>query len=273
MNQKILVKEDKNGTKYYHNVCTCMKCGGSGFISCYVPINGGECFDCWGSGIVEYETKEYTPEYEAKLEARRQARFEKKKAAEIAKSAERNQEFFEKHGFNSDGNTYVVLGNTYSIKEELKELGCKFDNVLGWHSPVKLDKYPSVEISVDDVYYKDYTETYSWKNWKENETYSAKIEAAKAELNKTTSNSEWVSEVGEKVELNVIFKRVNWFETQFGESAIYSFEDENGNQIIWKTGTYLDVEQGSKISIKGTVKEHSEYRGVKQTVLTRCKVC
>ena len=33
-----------------------------------------------------------------------------------------------------------------------------------------------------------------------------------------------------------------------------------------------DVNTGDKVILKGTIKEHNEYRGYKQTVLTRCKV-
>lgn len=39
---------------------------------------------------------------------------------------------------------------------------------------------------------------------------------------------------------------------------------------IWKTSKCFDEE--SVKTIVGTVKEHSEFRDVKQTVLTRCKV-
>lgn len=44
------------------------------------------------------------------------------------------------------------------------------------------------------------------------------------------------------------------------------------NAIIWKTSKGLGIEKGSKIHIKGTIKEHSEYDDEKQTVITRAKV-
>ena len=37
-------------------------------------------------------------------------------------------------------------------------------------------------------------------------------------------------------------------------------------------GAYKDYEIGHKYLIKGSIKAHEEYRGVKQTVITRCKV-
>ena len=67
---------------------------------------------------------------------------------------------------------------------------------------------------------------------------------------------------------------------------IYGLRDEHGNLFIWKTNTgWLGVEhvdefghsdydnavRGDVVEIKATIKEHAEYNGEKQTVLTRVK--
>ena len=58
---------------------------------------------------------------------------------------------------------------------------------------------------------------------------------------------------------------------QSSDSYKYVMATEEGNVFTWSTGKYIgDV--GSVVSLIGTVKEHTEYREVKQTVLTRCKV-
>lgn len=268
---KKLIKVDKNGTKYYYNQCACGKCGGSGIIPYYIPVNGGECFDCHGSGIYEFESKEYTPEYEAKLAARRAKKAEAKRLELVAKSAEKNQEFFQKQGFNENGKTYVVLGNTYAVKDQLKELGCKWDNSIGWHSPVKFDGFEFVEIDVDDIYDKDYAETYRWNYWKraDEETYSAKIKEANEKLNKETTPSKHVGTVGDKIEVEAELIRRGSFESDFGTTYVYTFKDSEGNVLVWKTKNFFEV---TTCTVKGTIKEHSEYKGVLQTVLTRCKV-
>lgn len=67
--------------------------------------------------------------------------------------------------------------------------------------------------------------------------------------------------------------------------SIYTMTDDEGNCFVWKTtsvlgidvdnGSYIDfepAEMGDRIEMKATVKEHSEYRGVKQTVIVRPKV-
>lgn len=51
-----------------------------------------------------------------------------------------------------------------------------------------------------------------------------------------------------------------------------TFEDAQGHQFLWKTGSYIEAQEGDKVTLKGTIKAHSEYKGIKQTELTRCKV-
>jgi hypothetical protein len=59
-------------------------------------------------------------------------------------------------------------------------------------------------------------------------------------------------------------------ETYYGALWIYTFRDEAGNVYVWKTGQEYAWERGDRVAGKATVKEHSEYKGIKQTVLTRC---
>ena len=47
------------------------------------------------------------------------------------------------------------------------------------------------------------------------------------------------------------------------------FCDTDGRQLVWKTGKAIEE---TKVKLKGRVKEHGEYRGIPQTVVTRCSV-
>ena len=266
---KKLIKVDKNGIKYYSHGCACERCGGLGGSDAWL-YTGWTCYKCGGSGIgPEIITKEYTPEYEAKLAERRAKRAEVKRLELLAQSAEKNKEFFQAHGYNENGKTYVVLGNTYNIKDQLKELGCKWCNLIGWHSPVKLEGFETVEIDVDDVYEKDYADTYRWNYWKREETFSAKIKEATDALNRETNPSKHMGNVGDKIEVEVELIRRGSFESDFGTTYVYTFKDSEGNVLVWKTKNYFEV---TTCTVKGTIKEHSEYKGIQQTVLTRCKV-
>lgn len=257
----VVTKIDKNGTKYWYEH-RCPKCGGRGYIPGYEMIDNGVCFKCRGSGEYGHSWKEYTPEYAAKLEERRIAR-EKKKAPE------RNAKILKDNGFNEDGFMWIVLGDTYSIKEELKAAGAKFDRVFLWHLDHEDNRYPCVKISIEDVAEKNIVDL-----WILNDYVWEYIEDLRKK-NAPKSESEYVGEIGEKFDSDVVLSKIHTYETHFtyyGElNFIYKFKDQNDNTIIWKTSN-KDLEEGETYRIKGTIKEHSEYDGDKQTVLTRCKI-
>lgn len=84
-----------------------------------------------------------------------------------------------------------------------------------------------------------------------------------------------VGSVGERITLtNASLKLLTSWDTQFGYTYMYKLTDENGNIFTWKTGKWLSNTDDlpETVTLKGTVKAHSEFRGVKQTELTRCSV-
>lgn len=86
------------------------------------------------------------------------------------------------------------------------------------------------------------------------------------------SESEFVGSIGDKKEYELIFDRETGFPTDFGWVNMYFFFDKNDNIYLWKTSIGLDLEEGQEVRVRGTLKDHSEYRGIKQNVLTRCKI-
>lgn len=95
-------------------------------------------------------------------------------------------------------------------------------------------------------------------------------ELAKANAEATKALSNFVGTVGQKITITGTINAVTGYETQYGYTTIYKITDENNNVYIWKTGNTVDT--NGKVQVTGTIKEHNEYRGEKQTVLTRCKV-
>lgn len=85
------------------------------------------------------------------------------------------------------------------------------------------------------------------------------------------TDSEYVGKVKDRidVELRLVMTRV--FEGFYGPSKMYKFLDSDGNIFVWFTGS-ADLEEGETYRGKGTVKEHKEYNGQKQTIITRCKL-
>lgn len=102
-------------------------------------------------------------------------------------------------------------------------------------------------------------------------TYNRELEREnlrKQELMKGMK-SNYVGRVGDKVELKVeSVKMVTSWETMYGVTFVWKITSTDGNIFTWKTSNSIP---DNVSSIKGTVKEHKEYRGVKQTELTRCR--
>lgn len=268
---------DKNGTHIFIDSC-CERCGGDGYISYFGHIEHGVCFECGGSGVSgNREIKVYTDAYGAKLKAQREAREEAKRQKLIAESGEWNKGWMEREGFNADGVTYIVLGNTYEMKEELKANGAKYNGLLGWHM-ADPKNYDVVELKVEQVtqhlwngrldYLGDYTEIV--------ELVKKMKDDAEQELKAKRGDhiSQHVGKVGERRDF--VCKMVGHFtyETHYsyhGETChIYKFEDENGDIIVWNTSSWLEDDK-PEYRFKATIKEHSEYNGENQTVITRPK--
>ena len=53
---------------------------------------------------------------------------------------------------------------------------------------------------------------------------------------------------------------------------MYEFEDMDGNTVVWITTSGKAFDKDSIYALEGTVKDHTEFRGDKQTRLVRCKV-
>jgi hypothetical protein len=68
---------------------------------------------------------------------------------------------------------------------------------------------------------------------------------------------------------NLLILRVIDIDSQYGTTHLHIFQDSNGNRLTWKASS-VRFNQGETVTLKGTIKEHKEYNGVKQTVLTRC---
>lgn len=82
----------------------------------------------------------------------------------------------------------------------------------------------------------------------------------------------WNHEVGERIrdiEVELTYcRQTGW--NEWGETWIYKFTDGK-SQFVWFTG-FKDIEVGQTYKLTGTVKKLDEFNGVKQTVVTRCKL-
>ena len=130
---------------------------------------------------------------------------------------------------------------------------------------------------------------YAFFSVKQNHDKMVAKKIAEEECAKANAEVEYYGAVGDKFELTLTFDKSFCFEGAYGFTYIHLFHDDEGHQFKWSSsnGTYkveydktadfggieyCEFEIGHKYLMKGTVKAHNEYKGVKQTVITRCKV-
>lgn len=263
-----LVKEDRNGTRTYTKTTyECPKCGGRGYLDYYSHVEGGICFLCNGSGRYG-QTSTYivrTEAYHNKMEAKRIAR-------QRAKAEDLNKELFEKNGLSEDGKAYIVMGNTYQIKEELKEEGARYHKALNWYFSRPEEGYKTIEIEV--VEYDEETHIAKMKDYIDLE-YIVKEKKEEAERKENEGKTEYAGEIKQKISANVILeKHIQHYERYGYEPQLvnlYIMRDSDNHVFTWNTQKNIEVEEGKALRVSGTIKALKEYRGMKQTVLTRCK--
>lgn len=102
----------------------------------------------------------------------------------------------------------------------------------------------------------------------------------------TFEDGGWVGGIKERRDFDLTLIRVHEYERPaygygYETARVYVLADDDGNCIVWKTTCWLDCGEGDgytqavpgdRVRMKGTVKAHDEYRGVRQTVVTRPKV-
>lgn len=83
------------------------------------------------------------------------------------------------------------------------------------------------------------------------------------------------AEVGKRLKTKLILDGVYPLESYYGISYRHVFHDEAGRNVVWfSTGKVMDnLYIGKKADITASVKKLGEYKGVKQTVLTRVRWC
>jgi len=85
-------------------------------------------------------------------------------------------------------------------------------------------------------------------------------------------NSNHVGEIGERIVTEVKINNIRAMETSWGFTRLVEMIDKNGNVLNWWTSKDFEEEKGDTVKITGTVKDHGEFRGVKNTVIKNCKM-
>lgn len=87
-----------------------------------------------------------------------------------------------------------------------------------------------------------------------------------------TAESKHIGTVGERMRrVTVTCDRVFTGDSAFGTYHIFTLSTPDGNCLTWKTSS-PDLVVGESYVVDATVKKHDEFRGKKQTVLSRVKI-
>lgn len=152
----------------------------------------------------------------------------------------------------------------------------KAKTVFNWFKENKQDLNSNnnyiynLSLLVDEKYVKDSKIAIitSLVNMYDREMNNIEIEKAKKE----GKVSEWIGKEKERIDFEITLKSIYVTEGYYGLVVIYNMEDENGNKIVWKTNKNNLMEEGNSYTITGTIKDHSEWKSIKQTNITRVKI-
>lgn len=270
---------DKNGKLYTKVKSICNKCNGKGIAISHVengvPIpyvpDAGICYSCQGVGSFNKEVRLYTEaeynkmtEINEKNRQRREAELEQKMKDNYAK---KKSEWLLNEGFSSTGETFIITGDSYSIKEELKSKGWRYNKVLRWHKAEAGD-YAERCIKVN------VTEVADFSAWGSATYKSSAMKLIEDKINAVTTVKEtkFYGEVKDKIkDLEVTVSGIRSFDGMYGRTMIYTFEKDDA-VFTWFTTSYKDIEVGDTVKLSGIIKGHEEYKNVFQTVLTRCSI-
>ena len=101
------------------------------------------------------------------------------------------------------------------------------------------------------------------------------VESCFAVIDRTEAaraNSQHIGNVGDKVTLTITVERIVVLKSEFyGDNYITIARDEQGNAITYKGRVDIGG-KGDTNTVKASVKEHTVYNGIKQTVIQRPKL-
>ena len=258
---------EKNGKDYIIVREPCPKCGGKGTISHYFHIDHGVCFTCHGNGYFQKAVRVYAEKELERMNKAKEKRREKAQAEREARIAKAQAEWPRKNGFDNLGNTWIfVKGDTYAIKDSLKENGYKFNKILGWHGAECLEDLPEGY----EICQVGFHEVYRFEPYATEPDFVGKAHIEQLKAN--AGQGEFVGEIGERLRtLDVQLMSIREYDGAYGLSYIYQFSYK-GDILIWMTSKWMDIEPDKWYVLTGTVKKHNSYKGMNQTYLSRCIV-
>ena len=158
----------------------------------------------------------------------------------------------------------IFKGDTYAASEWLKANGARYARFWGWYIISEMEVPEDVPSEIQPI-------RLDWEIVGNGDVLKPEdqVRVAVDSLICKPSTSEYVGEIGDRIEKTLTVMRAIPLENNFGSSIMHIMEDEDKNVFIWTTSA-KSWEAGSTRVVRGTVKDHRMYKNVKQTILTRC---
>lgn len=92
-------------------------------------------------------------------------------------------------------------------------------------------------------------------------------------IQKAATTSQWIGAEGDKVTFTATINDIRYVPSHFGPSIVlYTMQTPDGNVVKWfSSNGSLGDKVGETFTLKATIKALEEFRGVKQTLVTRAK--
>lgn len=179
--------------------------------------------------------------------------------------------------------SWDLLEKEYKASEQSKQLA---HNVIDYFNNNTFDESQNFLNNIKLYLSQEYTKAsgfiaYAYIAYQKQMEYEAKKQAEQS----NKKSSEYIGKIGDKIQIELTLKKRIAYETNYtyygGTSYIYIFEDNKGNQYKWNSAKFLEkivnneyiaINENDSLKLKGSIKALEEYKGTKQTVLTRCKV-
>ena len=160
----------------------------------------------------------------------------------------------------------IFKGNTYEDKEYFKMNAARYTRWWGWYFVSTIELPNDIPEDVFPIRL----------NWElvgnEDGTLKTEQEVKKAveSLIYEEDISEYQGQIGDKLELIVRVEKAILIQGNYGITTLYTLRDYNGNCYIWNTAS-KSWQENTEHHIIGSVKGFNQYKGIKETILIRCR--
>lgn len=183
----------------------------------------------------------------------------------MATTTKRTRPYKDVLGF-ENGYITIFQGDTYPHVDWFRASVARYNRVWGWYitSADALPEDVPGELTPIRLTWEEVIDEYGVL--KEEKTLAAYVDA----ILYPHPEGEFIGEIGERIEVYLtVAKAIHLDEDYGGGKIMHIFLDDLNNTYIWTTAA-KSLSEGQTYKIRGTVKSHGIYKGVRQTILTRC---